>query len=574
MALTPVDIRKQARLARDPLPEADNMGGNVLSWLNAVGSIVSPWWSRGRDTDLRRFWKTNDHLAGAIFTFCSKMEAIPFHVESRDQSIRSYVKEAERFNDLLLYGSQLGNGWLSLYDPFLQDLLTQDNGGFIEVLGEGPADGPIVGAVQGLLQRDAAQCTRTGHPVYPVVYSDKNGKRYKLHYSRCIYVSQMPSPDALMNGVGFSAVSRAINTAQHLIDIATYEYEKLGSRPHRQLLIGQHIDATALKNAFVMAEQEMSNQGLSRFAKTVAIGSKTQAINVQQLDLASVPDGFSKGEEITLGMNCIALALGIDSRDLWPGSQPGATRADAMVQAMHARGKGPGWILQTMESQFNAKVLPPYLRIVFSSQDDDQDAAQADIRAKRSETRNVDVLAGVINVRTAREQALRDEDIDPEQFEQLEIQDGRLESGDDVLTLYYSEDEELRTMLATDGSEASVKSKMEDALNLLQNSRNPAKRKTARQVLAALERRYGVHSPIESAAERESRELAETPPVPENGTNTTSSNQPATEQPGPPDEVAAAKAITESKLGQVDIDRAISKWDKRLKGYRGMLGGR
>ncbi len=575
MADTTEKLKKLTRLAREKPEDVDNLGGNVLSWLNSVGNIVSPWWSKARDADLRRFWKLNDHLASAIFTFSSKMEAIPFHVESRDMSIRSYVREADQFTDMLLYGSQLGSGWLSLYDPFLQDLLCQDNGGFIEVLGEGEPDGPIVGPSLGLIHRDSYNCQRTGNPIFPVVYTDKLGKRYKLHFTRVIFVSQMPSPDVYMNQVGFCACSRAINTAQHLIDLATYEQEKLGSRPHRQLLIGQHIDATALKNAFVMAEQEMSNQGLSRFAKTVAIGSKTQAIDVKQIDLASVPDGFSKSEEITLGMFAIALALGTDARELWPGSQPGATRADAMVQAMKARGKGSGWILSTMTSQINSKVLPPYLKITFELQDDDEDAAQADIRIKRSETRNTDVLAGVINVRVAREQALRDGDIDAAQFSALELADGRLDDGNDVLSLYYSEDEEISAMLNTDGSDASVKAKMEEAIGLLQNSRNPAKRKMAREVLAALKRRYGVHEPIESAAEREAREIEEAqallPPV-----DNQPSDMPSTQEvkPVPLDGTVATKAVAESKIAQVDVDRAISKWNRNLPSWRGMLGRR
>lgn len=128
-------------------------------------------------------------------------------------------------------------------------------------------------------------------------------------------------------------------------------------------------------------------------------------------------------------------------------------------------------------------------------------------------------------------------------------------------------------MLATDGSEASVKAKMEEAITMLQNSRNPARRKTARQVLAALKRRYGIHEPIESAAEREAREL-ESQPVTPTGTNIPSANQPNDEVAEPPDEAVAAKAITESKIRVADIDRAVSSWDRRMRNWRGMLGRR
>ncbi len=45
----------------------------LLMWLTVAGELISPWWSRHRDMELRRFWPRVDHLAGAIYTFQSRL---------------------------------------------------------------------------------------------------------------------------------------------------------------------------------------------------------------------------------------------------------------------------------------------------------------------------------------------------------------------------------------------------------------------------------------------------------------------------------------------------------------------
>jgi len=87
-----------------------------------------------------------------------------------------------------------------------------------------------------------------------------------------MYASQMTSPIADMFGVGFSAVSRAINVSQTLIDILLYKQEKLGSRPHREIIITKGgLDPNDLREAFMIAESEMDSQGLARYSKSLSV---------------------------------------------------------------------------------------------------------------------------------------------------------------------------------------------------------------------------------------------------------------------------------------------------------------
>ena len=160
-------------------------------------------------------------------------------------------------------------------------------------------------------------CTRTGDPEFPIIYQDTDGKRYKMHYTRVAFSSQMPSPSATMNGVGFCAVSRCINIAQNILDILVYKQEKLGSRPQRSIMVTSGgLDPDVVRSAFIQAESQMQAQQLRRYSKTVVIGHEDMPdAKLDLIDLASLPDGFDERESIILGMAAIALAFGMDARE-------------------------------------------------------------------------------------------------------------------------------------------------------------------------------------------------------------------------------------------------------------------
>jgi len=415
----------------------------------SAGQTVSPWWSPTRDSQLRDFWKSSDHLSGAVYAMASKMTAIPMHVIALDTSVREHVKQANMWTDLLYYSAEFGAGWQTFYSKWVEELTTQDNGVFAEIIGPGRVDGPLVGKPISVALLDSSRCTRTGDYEFPVVYTNKKGERYKLHYTRVMFTAQMPSAIEEMYGVGFCSVSRCINISQTLVDILRFKQEKMGSRPHRAIIITKGgLDPRDLALAFQTAEAKMDSQYLSRFAKIVVAGSASiMEASHEMIDLASLPDGFDEETSITLGMATIALGFGVDARELFPAMSTGATRADALLQHLKQRGKAPGQIVQTTEHLFNYKFLPPQLKMVFNYQDEAQDRAFAETRQIRSESRFRDLSSGAINVRTTRELMLTDREISDQQFERMELADGRLANGTNILALFYSKAEDMSTYL-------------------------------------------------------------------------------------------------------------------------------
>jgi len=492
-------------------PRDSNYGIGLLMNLSQVGGLVSPWWSRQRDMELRRFWMSVNHLAGAFYTLRAKLTSVPFRIEARDASVKSHVKLAEQYQQVLEEESEFGQGWAECFGKFLLDRWSSDNGAFLEIIGDGAKDGPIVGPALGLAHLDSARCQRTGNVEFPVVYTDTDSKRYQLHYTRIIFNSEMTSPQAEMYGVGLCWVSRCIDVAQNMLDIATYKSEKLGSRPQRGIIVTQGgLDPETLSAAFREAGGAMSDQGLSRFSKFVLVGGADYPdAAMQMVDLASLPDGFDEQQSITLGMFAIALAGAIPPRWLWPATASGATKADAMYQHVAGLTGGPGATLAMIASALggsergryhaSGKFLPPSLRMVFDFQDDEQDRTQAEIRELRAKQRTADMATGVIDVRTAREQAQSSGDISDAQFEALELQEGRVADGSSVLTLFSDPDEQMHELLALGVDDpldvaanigfdirAAIDAQQRLALAVLATEGKPDIRRKARQAIAAL----------------------------------------------------------------------------------------
>ena len=315
-----------------------------------------------------------------------------------------------------------------------------------------------------------------------------------------------------MYRVGFCWTSRIAEVAQNLIDIATYKQEKMGSRPQRAIMVTKGgLDPEDVESSFMAAQLAMDNQSLSRFAKIVVMGNRdSPEADLSMIDLASLPEGFDEQQSITLAMFTIALTGGVPPRWLWPASETGATKADAMYQHVAGLTGGPGATLQMLagalggsergKQHTSGKFLPPSLKIVFDFQDDEQDRMQAEVQKTRSEQRERDLNSAVITTRVAREQARQAGDISEAQFEDMELDANRLPDGSPVLVLFHSHDGQMQGLLAVDAQgdpldvDANDKAlwmaaidkqiKLTDSITV--NAPNAGIKRKARQAVAAL----------------------------------------------------------------------------------------
>jgi hypothetical protein len=193
------------------------------------------------------------------------------------------------------------------------------------------------------------------------------------------------------------------------------------------------------------------------------------------------------------------MALGMDARELFPALEAGATRADALIQHLKQRGKGPGQIIQMTELMFNSKYLPPHLKMVFDFQDDEEDRQSADTKEVRSRRWSAAIKDESMDKHTARAQMVEVGDLERGQFERLELEDGRLPDGTSVLALFYSDDPKINKYLklsvenpldneknSWDKLKADVDKHTIEAMTVIVNSDNPDERWNAHKSLAAL----------------------------------------------------------------------------------------
>jgi hypothetical protein len=123
------------------------------------------------------------------------------------------------------------------------------------------------------------------------------------------------------------------------------------------------------------------------------------------LDLAKLPDGFDFEKEMNLLVYAYAMAFGVDAREFWPATVSGASKADASVQHLKARGKGYADVISLFESMFNLKVFDPErgIEIKFDQTDDEADLLTS--RIHNQEIVNLDMMIknGTIDNEEARE---------------------------------------------------------------------------------------------------------------------------------------------------------------------------
>lgn len=488
-----------------------------LSFLFALrgGGTIAPWWLPRRDKDLRAFVIASDHLKGATYNFITRLASIPFRIIPRDKSIARHVRDAKEWQNRLEFTPEFFAGYRTLIQKTLADYLETDNGMFFEIVAPGPKDTPIIGEVTTVNHLDATRCIRTNNPEFPVIYEAPRGGRFKLHHSRVAFASQLPSADEDMNGVGICAVSRCLDAAQNLLDMDVFRQEKLGSRPGRAILIASGGLSPKVVGSAIEASIGASDaRGLTRYSMTPIVGSPNLPDGaLTMVDLASLPEGFDFKEATSIGMAIIALAFGVDVRDLFPVSGAGGTRADALIQHVKQRGKGFADVITTLEHIFNNFVLPPSLEIIYDFQDDAQDRQEAEIQSKRALTRKSDLESAVTTIRIERLRMVEKGEISEDDFREMELQDGRLPNGLPVTTLFASRDPAISTMLALPGIENPLDINANDASTIIPlidaqesnvliilgtaNLRDQNKAREALAALRSLRRQYELTTPVE-----------------------------------------------------------------------------
>jgi len=455
VAKPPADIAAAARASVQETAPTGWGGSQIFLFQMALKADEAPlWWTVQRDAWLRSFWQTAPFLPGVIYSIAARNAAFRFEFTGPEEQVQ-YSKD-------LCAQADLGAGWQSFVMKLTQDLLTQDNGAFIEVIrparvrtkkgllqavkargsdGEmewfqvyrnqiepidleeykvedSPVDQPL-----GIAHLDAGRCQRTGDIDYPVVYTDRKNQKHKLAWWQVITLEDMPSPQEDMNNVGFCAVSRILRAAQILRDVAIYKQEKVSGRFAGSVWV-TNVDATRVTDAVKQAKVNADQLGLSRYMPPIIASLLDPQADPKAIEiaLASLPDGFD--EEVALRWYITELALGTGTDYTYLAPLPGqglGTATQVETMARQTKGKSSRIFMNTLEFKFRYhRLLPGQVDMNFVEVDAEEQETKDAATQRRAETRAICIQSGEITPQVARQIAVDQGDLEPDYLDMME----------------------------------------------------------------------------------------------------------------------------------------------------------
>lgn len=417
-------VQARAENSNGFTPMSDVNGGVGMLWVTLGQRLeAEPNWNaiypNWRDRFLLDFSRSESMAASAVYSMKTRIGTLNYELNGPPR--------AKKFGQELLNKPGLGDNLPIITQKLSNDLDVSDNGAFMELWRAGnpdkapPSGSPIVG----FAHLDSRLCWRSFDPEFPVWYTNPlTGQIRKLHKDRVVYASDNPQPVELARGIGFCAISRALRMIRVFKNMQIFVDEKVSGRFTRALGAISGVSAGQVKRALEQHEKEADNKGYVIYNDVpFLIDPSTEGkndIKILLQDLASIPDGFSFRDDADLYAYILAFAFGVDAREFWPATQSGATKADATVQNMKARGRGIGNRIQTIEMMLRA-ALPETCTFEYDFTDDDQDMMQADIQGKRIHILSTAQRDGAINNLEYRALAIAQGLIDGQLLETLQL---------------------------------------------------------------------------------------------------------------------------------------------------------
>jgi len=403
-ATTPERLSVQSRAENSPFAPTSDVSGGGLFWIQLGNRLdeepqFNPIYPHWRDVFLQNFARSEPMLASANYSMATRVGGLNHQLNGPPR--------AKKFAQEMLLRPGLGDTLQSIVQKTVSDLHYSDNGAFWELWRAGnPLSDAGNRPVLGFAHLDSRQCWRSFDPEFPVWYTNPvTNQIRKIHRSRVVFTSDNPQPTELARNIGFCATSRVLRMTRIFRNMEQYMDEKLGGRFNRAIGAASGVTPKQLRDALSQSDQNADAKGFVVYKDIPFLVSpnmeKGNEIKLMIQDLASIPDGFVFRDDVTIYAYILAFCFGVDAREFWPATESGATKADATVQNMKARGRGIGNDIELVEGMIRA-ALPESVSFEYDFTDDEQDKMTADIHQAQATTTQMYFNMGAINAQEVR----------------------------------------------------------------------------------------------------------------------------------------------------------------------------
>jgi hypothetical protein len=322
-------------------------------------------------------------MAGAVANVAFRNAAFDWEIRGPSDKLEQVVTD---MLDAAIAGDTFG--WQEFVKKLSADLSTQDNGAFVELIRDPSMDAasqfkderaPVIG----IAHIDAGQCTRTGDPRFPVLYTDRNSKTHKLAWYEVIPLSNFASPIEKMFGVGYSSVTLALRLGQIMRSIFIFKDEKISGRHYKQIHFVSGVSRTDIKDEMMRGQEDANNKGLVRFIEPAILASldPEKPVSTATIDLANLPDGFDFDQEMKWYISGLALDFGVDYQEFapLPGGAIGSS-TQSTILARKSSGKGPAMFMTIAKAFKRYGVLPRNCEMIFEARDEEKELSKQTLR--------------------------------------------------------------------------------------------------------------------------------------------------------------------------------------------------
>lgn len=360
--------------SQQPRLSADGSSfGAAYQWLQLEEIQQVPYSANSmqRDAWLRTFWKLEPRLAGIV-------NAVTLIDSNRGWSLIGGRNQVRRYTDIL-HAAEGGQGWRTFSRKSSLSYWATDMGAITEVGREGKA-----GPLRAIYHVDSARCRLTGNINRPLMYYPPSAGPQEWGSDDFFRVCSLPSDDEQYNGLGYCAVSRALELTRLMYAVMLHDQEQVGARMPKGLLLLQNVSQEQWEQAMADRDSQL-NAKERRYYGGVAVlaHSGVEQIDAKLVALSQLPANFDAKTFVDMTMYGYALCFGYDPSEFWPvqfGSLGRGTETE--VQHQKATGKGGTDFALAMQEQLQND-LPATLQFEFEQRDDGGEIVLASVDAAK-----------------------------------------------------------------------------------------------------------------------------------------------------------------------------------------------